>query len=147
MERLYIASICLGLAEGALDSAIDYSNKREQFGKPVNEFQSIYHLIAEMWTQIESARYLVYMAAVTADQGKFPKLLEVSTAKYISANVSRDVCWKAMQILGGDGLVLDTAPQRCFRDAMISAITGGTMQVQKNVIAQMVLGKKLDQRR
>jgi len=147
MERLYIASLCLGLAEASLDTAIDYSNKREQFGKPVNEFQSIYHLIAEMWTEIESARYSVYMAALTAEEGKFPKPLEVSTAKYIAANISRDVSFKAMQILGGDGVVMDTSPQRCFRDAILSATTGGTMQVLKNVIATLVLGKRFDQRK
>lgn len=147
MERLYIAAMCLGLAEGAFDTAIAYSNKREQFGRPVNEFQAIYHMIAEMWAQIESVRYLNYMAAATADQGKFPKPLEVSIAKLHATDAARDVCWKAMQILGGDGLVIGFPPERCFRDVIVSSIAGGTIQVLKNVIASLVLEKKLDQRK
>lgn len=147
MERLYISALCLGLAEGAFDEAVAYSNKREQFGRPVNEFQSIYHMIAEMWTQIESARYMVYRAALSADAGKFPLALEVSVAKLQSADIARDVCWKAVQILGGNGLVTGFPPERCFRDVMVSSIAGGTTQVLKNIIAAQVLGKKLDQRR
>ncbi|MEW6442857.1 MAG: acyl-CoA dehydrogenase family protein [bacterium] len=147
MERLYIAALCVGLAEGAFDSALSYSNNREQFGRPVNEFQAVYHMIAEMWTQIESARYLTYRAALTAEGGKFPNPLDVSMAKLHAADVGRDVCWKAMQILGGDGLVIGFPPERCFRDVIVSSIAGGTMQVLKNVIASMVIRKKLDQRR
>ncbi|HTI74145.1 MAG TPA: acyl-CoA dehydrogenase family protein, partial [Mycobacterium sp.] len=60
MERLYISSLCLGLAQGAFDEAVAYSNEREQFGRPINEFQAVYHMVAEMWTQIESVRYLTY---------------------------------------------------------------------------------------
>ena len=81
MERLYIAALCLGLAQGAFDEAVAYSNGREQFGQPINEFQAVYHLIAEMWTQIESVRYLTYKAALTAERGRFPLPLDVSTAK------------------------------------------------------------------
>ncbi|MFI7669634.1 acyl-CoA dehydrogenase family protein [Nocardia sp. NPDC049526] len=147
MERLYISALCLGLAEGAFDEAVAYSNERIQFGRPVNEFQAIYHLIAEMWTQIESVRYLTYKAAMTAEKGKFPQPLDVSVAKLHAADVGRDVCWNAMQILGGNGLVTGFPPERCFRDVIVSSIAGGTMQVLKNTIAAQVLGKKLDQRR
>jgi len=146
MERLYIAALCLGLAEGAFDVAKDYASKREQFGKTIDEFQAIYHMFAEMWTQIESARYLNYMAALTAREGKFPKAAEVSIAKLHASNIARDVCWQAMQILGGDGLVVGFPPERCYRDVMVASISGGTIQVLKNVIASLVLGKKLDQR-
>jgi alkylation response protein AidB-like acyl-CoA dehydrogenase len=146
MERLYIASLCLGLAEGAFDEAIQYSNSRHQFGRPVNEFQSVYHLLAEMWTQIESIRYLTYKAALTARDGKFPNALDVSTAKLHAADMARDVCWKAMQVLGGNGLVTGFPPERCFRDVIVSSIAGGTIQVLKNTIASQILGKKLDQR-
>jgi alkylation response protein AidB-like acyl-CoA dehydrogenase len=147
MERLYIAAMCVGLAEGAFDEAMQYSNNRIQFGKPVNEFQAIYHMIAEMWTRIESARWLTYKAALTADNGKFPKALDVSMAKLHAADIARDVCWNAMQILGGDGLVVGFPPERCFRDVIVSSISGGTTQVLKNVIASLVLKKKLNQRR
>lgn len=147
MERLYIASMCVGLAHGAFDEALAYSNDREQFGKPINEFQAVYHLLAEMWTQIEAARYLTYKAACTAEAGRFPQALDVSVAKLHAADAGRDVCWKAMQVLGGNGLVTGFPPERCFRDVIVSSIAGGTMQVLKNTIAAQVLGKRLDQRR
>lgn len=147
MERLYIASMCLGLAEGAYDEALAYSGERHQFGKPVNEFQAVYHLIAEMWTQIESIRYLTQRAALTAEAGKFPQALDVSVAKLHAADAARDVCWKAMQVLGGNGLVTGFPPERCFRDVIVSSIAGGTIQVLKNTIASQLLGKRLDQRR
>jgi alkylation response protein AidB-like acyl-CoA dehydrogenase len=146
MERLYIASLCLGLAEGAYDEAVAYADQRHQFGKPINEFQAVYHLIAEMWTQIESVRYLTHRAALTADQGKFPQALDVSVAKLHAADAARDVCWKAMQVLGGNGLVTGFPPERCFRDVIVSSIAGGTIQVLKNTIASQLLGKRLDQR-
>lgn len=147
MERLYISALCLGLAEGAFDEAVAYSSEREQFGRPVNEFQAIYHMIAEMWTQIESVRYLTYKAAATAEKGRFPLALDVSVAKLHAADMGRDVCWKATQILGGNGLVIGFPPERCFRDVIVSSIAGGTTQVLKNTIAAQVLGKRLDQRR
>ena len=146
MERLYISSLCLGLAQGAFDEAVAYSNEREQFGRPINEFQAAYHMVAEMWTQIESVRYLTYKAALTAERGKFPRALDVSTAKLHAADMGRDVCWKAMQILGGNGLVTGFPPERCFRDVIVSSIAGGTTQVLKNTIAAQVLGKRLNQR-
>jgi alkylation response protein AidB-like acyl-CoA dehydrogenase len=147
MERLYISAMCLGLAQGAFDEAVAYSHGREQFGRPINEFQAVYHMIAEMWTQIESVRYLTYKAALTAESGKFPRALDVSTAKLHAADMGRDVCWKAMQILGGNGLVTGFPPERCFRDVIVSSIAGGTTQVLKNTIAAQVLGKRLNQRR
>jgi alkylation response protein AidB-like acyl-CoA dehydrogenase len=146
MERLYIASMCLGLAEGAYDEARAYGGERHQFGRPIDEFQAVYHLIAEMWTQIESIRYLTHKAALTADQGRFPKALDVSVAKLHAADTARDVCWKAMQVLGGNGLVTGFPPERCFRDVIVSSIAGGTIQVLKNTIAGQLLGKRLDQR-
>jgi alkylation response protein AidB-like acyl-CoA dehydrogenase len=146
MERLYIASLCLGLAEGAYDEAVAYADQREQFGKPINEFQAVYHLIAEMWTQIESVRYLTQRAALTADQGRFPNALDVSVAKLHAADAARDICWKAMQVLGGNGLITGFPPERCFRDVIVSSIAGGTIQVLKNTIASQLLGKRLDQR-
>jgi alkylation response protein AidB-like acyl-CoA dehydrogenase len=99
-----------------------------------------------MWTQIESVRYLTYKAALSAEGGKFPLPLEVSTAKLHAADMARDVCWKAMQILGGNGLVTGFPPERCFRDVIVSSIAGGTIQVRKNTIAAQLLGKRLSQR-
>ncbi|MBF6148873.1 acyl-CoA dehydrogenase family protein [Nocardia nova] len=78
---------------------------------------------------------------------EFPKTLDVSVAKLHAADVGRDARWKAMQILGGNGLVTGFPPERCFRDVIVSSIAGGTMQVLKNTIAAQILGKKLDQRR
>jgi alkylation response protein AidB-like acyl-CoA dehydrogenase len=146
MERLYIAALCLGLAQGAYEEAVAYSHRRQQFGRPINEFQAVYHLIAEMFTQIESVRYLTYKAALTAEHGIFPLPLDVSIAKLHAADMGRDVCWKAMQVLGGNGLVTGFPPERCFRDVIVSSIAGGTTQVLKNTIAAQLLGKRLNQR-
>jgi butyryl-CoA dehydrogenase len=147
MERIYISAVCVGLAQGAYDEALGYSAERQQFGKPINEFQAVYHLIAEMWTQIESARYLTYKAALTAQDGKFPRALDAGVAKLHAADMGRDVCWKAMQVLGGNGLVTGFPPERCFRDVIASSLAGGTTQVLKNTIGAQVLGKRFDQRR
>lgn len=128
MERLYISALCLGLAQGAFDEAVAYSNDREQFGQPINEFQAVYHLIAEMWTQIESVRYLTYKAALTAERGKFPLPPDVSTSKLHAADMGRDVCWKAMQILGGNGLVTGFPPGTVLprRDRVVDCRRDGT---------------------
>jgi alkylation response protein AidB-like acyl-CoA dehydrogenase len=147
VERMHNAALSLGLAEGAYDDAVKYSKKRKQFGRPIYEFQSLYHMLAEMWIEIESARYVVYKAGLTAIEGKYPEVLDVSIAKVLANQVGRNVSYKSMQIHGGDGATKDYMVEQTFRDVVVASFGGGTMAVMKNVIASQLLGEKLDQRR
>jgi alkylation response protein AidB-like acyl-CoA dehydrogenase len=147
MERLHNLVISLGLAEGAHDEAFKYIRERVQFGRPIWEFQAIYHQLAEMWTQIEAGRYLTYMAAATAVDGKYPKALEVSTAKLFANEMALNVTWLALKMHGGDGTSLAYPVQRAHRDSQICAFGGGTAEILKNVIASQLLGERLDQHR
>jgi alkylation response protein AidB-like acyl-CoA dehydrogenase len=147
VERMHNAALSVGLAQGAYDMAVSYARARRQFGRPIFEFQAVYHKIAEMWIQIESARHLVYKAALTAIDGKYPQALDVSVAKVLANQVGRDVCWQSMQIHGGDGLTKDYLVEQSYRDVIAASYGGGTADVAKNVIASMLLGEKLNQRR
>ncbi|MBC8456744.1 MAG: acyl-CoA/acyl-ACP dehydrogenase [Deltaproteobacteria bacterium] len=147
MERMHNASVSAGLALGAFDAAIQHARSRKQFGRHIWEFQSIYHMIADMWVKIEAARYLNYVAAANAVDGKYPKAREVSVAKLHANEVALNVCWAAVQILGGDGVTIRFPPERCLRDVMVASMGGGTAQILKNVIASQVLGERLDQHR
>jgi alkylation response protein AidB-like acyl-CoA dehydrogenase len=146
VERMHNAALSVGLAQGALDMAVDYARQRMQFGRRIVEFQAVYHSIAEMHMEIEGARQLVYKAALTARHGKFPLPLEVSVAKVVANRVGRDVCWRAMQIHGGDGLTKDYLVEQSYRDVIAASYGGGTADVSKNVIASLLLGEKFDQR-
>jgi alkylation response protein AidB-like acyl-CoA dehydrogenase len=147
VERMHNAALSVGLAQGALDMAIDYARRRKQFGRPIFEFQAVYHSIAEMHMETEAARQLVYRAALTATDGKFPLPLEVSVAKTVANRAGRNVCWRAMQIHGGDGLTKDYLVEQSYRDVIAASYGGGTADISKNVIASLLLGEKLEQRR
>jgi alkylation response protein AidB-like acyl-CoA dehydrogenase len=147
VERIHNAALSVGLAQGAYDLAIDFSRKRKQFGRPIYEFQAVYHALAEMWMQTEAARHLVYKAALTAVDGKFPLPLEVSTAKVMANRAGRDVCWQSMQIHGGDGITKDYLVEQSYRDVIAASYGGGTADISKNVIGSLLLGEKLEQRR
>jgi alkylation response protein AidB-like acyl-CoA dehydrogenase len=147
VERMHNAALSVGLAQGALDMAIDHARRREQFGRPIAEFQAVYHSIAEMHMETEAARQLVYKAARSARDGKFPLALEVSVAKTVANRTGRDVCWRSMQIHGGDGLTRDYLVELSYRDVIAASYGGGTADISKNVIASLLLGMKLDQRR
>jgi alkylation response protein AidB-like acyl-CoA dehydrogenase len=147
VERMHNAALSVGLAQGALEMAIDYARKREQFGRPILEFQAVYHSIAEMHIETEAARHLVYKAALTARNGKFPLPLEVSVAKTFANRTGRDVCWRAMQVHGGDGLTKDYLVEQSYRDVIAASYGGGTADISKNVIASLLVGEKFNQRR
>ncbi|MES1171151.1 MAG: acyl-CoA dehydrogenase family protein, partial [Actinomycetota bacterium] len=87
MERMHNAAASLGSAQAALDEALEYTQQREQFGRPIVEFQAVYHDLADMWAAVESARFLVYRAAATAEGGTMPLPQEVTLAKYVANNV------------------------------------------------------------
>ena len=142
MERLHNGASSLGLAEAAFDEASKYAQERHQFGRPIIEFQAIYHLLADMWVTIEAARMLVYRSATTAIDGKYPRPLDGTIAK-LYANEALNMCAKAaVQICAGDGVAMTHAAQRIYRDAMICMVAGGTHQIAKNVIAGMLFPER-----
>ena len=147
VERLHNCALSVGLAQGAYDLAVEYTGRRHQFGRPVVEFQSVYHSLADMWVKIDAARQLVHKAALTAVDGRFPKALEVSAAKLMANQVGMDVIWQAMQLHGGDGITRDHLVELSYRDMQAVCFGGGTAAVLKNFVASQLLGRKFDQHR
>ena len=139
--RTMVAAQGVGIAQGAADQALDYAQEREQFGRPISEFQAIQHKLAEMYTEIEAARLLTYKSAwsVEHDDGMLTAL--ASMAKEYASRVAVDVANEAVQIHGGAGYVDDFPVSRFYRDAKITQIYEGTTEIQKNIIARELLGK------
>ncbi|MDV4149345.1 acyl-CoA dehydrogenase [Clostridium sp. AL.422] len=136
--RIGIAAQALGIAEGALEEAVNYMKERKQFNRPLAAFQGLQWMIAEMDTKIEAARNLVYKAAWLKDN-KMPYSVEAARAKLYSAEVAMDVTTKAVQIFGGYGYTKEYPVERMMRDAKITEIYEGTSEVQKMVISGSVL--------
>ena len=140
-SRVMVAAQALGMAQGAFDRALDYARKRQQFGQRLVEFQVTQHKLADMATQIEAARALVYKAGWNFDQGRIePKW--TSMAKMYAGRVAVEVAQEAVQILGGYGYMLEYEVERFYRDARITEIYEGTREIQKNTIASAVIGKR-----
>jgi alkylation response protein AidB-like acyl-CoA dehydrogenase len=140
-SRVMVAAQALGIAQGAFDRALDYAKKREQFGQKLVEFQVTQHKFADMATQIEAARCLVYKAGWNFDQGRIdPKW--TSMAKMYAGRVAVEVAQEAIQIHGGYGYMLEYEVERYYRDARITEIYEGTREIQKNTIASAVIGKR-----
>ncbi len=133
--RLSIAAMGLGLAQGAMELAIDYSHKRHQFGRPINKFQAIAFKIAEMDTKIELARNLLYKACWMKDQG-MPFGKEAAMAKLYTSEIAREVADEAVQVHGAYGLFKDTEIERFYRDQRILQIGEGTSEILKVVISR-----------
>jgi len=138
--RTAVAAQGVGIAKGASEAALDYAQEREQFDRPIGEFQAIQHKLADMHTRTEAARMLTYKAAWNVDQGKDITKL-ASMAKEFGSRVAVDVANEAVQIHGGAGFVNDFAVERFYRDAKITQIYEGTTEIQKNIIARELLGK------
>jgi len=126
----------VGLAQGALDEAVRYAREREQFGKKIISFQAVQHLLADMATQVEAARALVYSVARYIDQEKDPKeISKVSgMAKVFASDVAMRVTTDAVQVFGGYGYMREYPVEKMMRDAKILQIYEGTNQIQRNVI-------------
>lgn len=136
--RISIAALSVGIAQGAYESALRYARAREQFGKPITEFQAIQFKLADMATQIEAARLLMYQAAYLKDQGrKITK--ESSMAKLFASEMSVRVCEEAIQIHGGYGYTKDYPPEKYWRDSKLCTIGEGTSEIQRIVIARQLL--------
>ncbi|MBE6046343.1 MAG: acyl-CoA dehydrogenase [Clostridiales bacterium] len=138
--RIGIASQALGIAQGALDVTVDYMKARKQFGKSLSKFQALQFMVAELATEIEAARLLVYRAADMKDK-HLPYGPAAAMAKYFAAETAMHVTTKCVQLHGGYGYTKDYPVERMMRDAKITEIYEGTTEVQKMVIAASVLGK------
>ncbi|MFZ5651542.1 MAG: acyl-CoA dehydrogenase [Bacillota bacterium] len=136
--RIGIAAQALGIAQGAYEQAVNYSKIREQFGKPISANQGIQWMLADMATQIEAARLLVYKAAYLKDT-KQPYSKEAAMAKLFASEAAMAVTVKAVQIFGGYGYTREYPVERMMRDAKITEIYEGTSEVQRIVIAANIL--------
>lgn len=136
--RIGIAAQMLGLAEGAWSLAVKYSKERKQFGKAIAEFQAVQFTLAEMATQIEAARMLVYNAARMKCSG-VPFVKEAAIAKLFASRVAEEVASKAVEIYGGYGFVRDYPMEKFYRDAKIGSIYEGTSNMQLATIGKLIL--------
>lgn len=136
--RIGIAAQALGIAEGAYEEAVNYMKERKQFNRPLAAFQGLQWMIAEMDTEIEAARHLVYKAA-WLKENKLPYSVDAARAKLYAAEVAMDVTTKAVQIFGGYGYTKEYPVERMMRDAKITEIYEGTSEVQKMVISGSAL--------
>ena len=139
--RIGIGAQMIGIARGALDASIHYTSEREQFGKKVNEFQGVQFQLAEMATQLEAARLLVYNAARLKDAGK-PFLKEAAMAKLYSSRAAERIASQAIELFGGYGFVKDYPVEKFWRDSKIGAIYEGTSNMQLQTIAKLIIGGK-----
>jgi alkylation response protein AidB-like acyl-CoA dehydrogenase len=135
--RIGVGALALGLAQGALDTALHFSRTREQFGRPLRDFQGIQFQLAEMATQIQAARHLVYHAAWLKQAGR-PYRAEASMAKLYASDAAMDITTRGVQLLGGYGYTSDYPVERHMRDAKICQIGEGTNEIQKLVIARQL---------
>lgn len=146
LERCGNATQALGQAAGALDEVVRYVQERQQFGKPIVEFQAVQLKLAEMAMRVEAARLLIHRAAVNAQSG-LPSLFESSVAKCFANEIAREVTGHAVQLMGGYGYSREFNAERRLRDAWGWGIAGGTIDIQKINIASALVGKRFDQRR
>ncbi|HEY2924334.1 MAG TPA: acyl-CoA dehydrogenase [Candidatus Eisenbacteria bacterium] len=136
--RISIGAMSIGIAQASLDAAFRYSRERKQFGKPIAEFQAIQLLLADMVTEIEAARLLVYQTARLKDRG-IPFTRYSAMAKLMASTIAMRAADTAIQIHGGAGYMTDHPVERYFRDAKLMEIGEGTSQIQRLVIAREML--------
>jgi alkylation response protein AidB-like acyl-CoA dehydrogenase len=139
--RIGIGAQMIGIARGALDAALSYTSEREQFGKAVNEFQGVQFQLAEMATELEAARLMVYNAARLKD-ARAPFVKEAAMAKLYSSRVAERVASKAIELYGGYGFVKDYPVEKFWRDSKIGAIYEGTSNMQLQTIAKLIIAGK-----
>ncbi|WP_417209567.1 acyl-CoA dehydrogenase family protein [Antarctobacter sp.] len=140
LNRPTVAAAAVGLAQGALDAALAYAKEREQFGRPIAEFQAIQMIIAEMAVQIEAARALLYKTCKIAETGDLAQLAPMaSIAKTFASDVAMKVTTDAVQVLGGAGYLKDHPVERMMRDAKITQIYEGTNQIQRLIIMKALM--------
>ena len=137
--RIGIAAQAVGMARAAFDAALAYARERTSFGKPIVEHQAVNFKLADMATQIEAARQLVWHAAALRDAGQ-PCLKEASMAKLFASEMAERVCSDAIQVHGGYGYVTDFPVERIYRDVRVCQIYEGTSEIQRLVIGRALAG-------
>ena len=146
LERCGNATMSLAQASGALEDILEYVQEREQFGKPIVDFQAVQLKLAEMHMKVDAARLLIWRAASNAEDG-LPSVLDSSTAKCFANEISREVAGHAVQLMGGYGYSKEYPMERRLRDAWGWGIAGGAIDIQKTNIASALVGRRFDQRR
>jgi alkylation response protein AidB-like acyl-CoA dehydrogenase len=139
ITRPTIAAQGVGIAQGAFEYALSYAKERKQFGKPITSFQAIQFMLADIATEIEAARLLVYKAASLIDRGEEDIAMISSMAKRFATDVAMKTTIDAVQILGGYGYMKDHPVERMMRDAKLLQIYEGTNQIQRNIIAKELI--------
>ncbi|MDP3185763.1 MAG: acyl-CoA dehydrogenase family protein [Anaerolineales bacterium] len=139
--RISIGALSIGLAQAAFEQARDYARERQAFGKPIAEQQAIQWMLADMVTQIESARWMVYHAAWLKQEGR-PFGQQAAMAKLFASEMAEHVCRNAIQIHGGYGYSREYEVERIYRDARLMTIGEGTSEIQRLVIARHVLAQE-----
>jgi alkylation response protein AidB-like acyl-CoA dehydrogenase len=138
--RPTIGAQALGIAQGALDAAVNYTKDRKQFGSAVADFQGVQFMLADMGMQIEAARHLVYASAAATERGASNATYLASASKCYASDVAMSVTTDAVQLFGGAGYTKDFPVERMMRDAKITQIYEGTNQIQRMVMARKLLG-------
>lgn len=141
--RIGVGALALGIAQGALEQCLTYTAERKQFGQPIAKFQGVHFALADMATEIEAGRHLVYHAAWLKQHDK-PFKKEAAMAKLFTSELAMRVTIKAVQLHGGYGYTTDYPVERMMRDAKICEIGEGTSEVQRIVIARELLGQLID---
>lgn len=148
-QRVGAATVAMGIAEGAYEQALGFSQKREQFGRPICEFQGLQWMMADMSVGLAASQALVYKAATSAEttQGGFPDMLMAAQAKIMASDTAIKVTNDALQVFGAAGYSRNNPMERMYRDARMFTIGGGTAQVLRNLVAGKILDRKLPQTR
>lgn len=133
--RMAVGAASVGMAQEAIDLAVEYSKQRIQFGKRISEFQNTQFVLAECQTKVEAARFLVYRSAVALDQGNHEQYMS-SMAKYYASEICNDVARKCLQVFGGSGFCSDYAIERIYRDVKVWEILDGTTEIHKHIISK-----------
>lgn len=137
--RIGIGSQSIGIGRAAMDFAVDYAKGREQFGRPISQFQAIQCMIADAYTELEAAQLLVLRAAFLKEIGK-PFTREASMGKVLASEAANRACYKAIQMLGGYGFTADYPVERLARDVRVTTLYEGTSEIQRLVIARDLIG-------
>src|SRR5690242_16637511 len=147
-QRVGAGTVAMGVAAGALDLALEWAKKREQFGRPLGEFQGLQWMLADMATQLTAARLMLYQAARShGDNGSFPDPMLAAQAKIFASETAIKIVNDALQIFGARGYSRELPLERMARDVRMFTIGGGTAQVLRTLVASKMLGWKLPQTR
>jgi len=146
-QRVGAATVALGIAQGAYELALDWSETREQFGRPINEFQGIQWKLADMSIKLAASQALIYKAATSAPAGGFPDMVMAAQAKVFTSEAAIEVANQALQIFGARGYSRNNPVERMVRDVRMFTIGGGTAEILRTVVAGGILKKKLPQAR